>query len=1363
VSDGINPAVEATLTIEVSNTNDAPVANDDSATTDEDVTLAITLVAADLDAGDSLTYEVVTPPTNGILTGTAPDLTYTPNSDYNGSDSFTFVANDGTTDSNTATVSLTINAINDAPVFSSDPFSASDATEGGAYSDTIAGSATDVDAAASLTYALVSAQGWLFIASDGTLSGTPGSGDVGSNSFIVSVSDGIAPAVEATLNITVYVPSTAVLADVATVAAGGNALISVTPGHFQGFSSNNGTVDTAFNKPVLDYRFYGNNPAYGSSRSGGASRFSDLVNQQANNDYTDYWTTSDPLTQVADVTNSGTRTGTSADGLTSGTVDISGLTSGSLYIFHGRWQSGTTDYLEVVMSGDGQLDVTLPAAGATIEGAPIMWVTRIDFSDADAYDTITFTHYVNDGAAGGYFSSVVLTQAPAGDTTPPILAGSDIVDDRGGAGIDENTLVTYTVSFSEDMDQTTVDATDFSNAGTSTVTIGTIAEISPGVFTVEATPTNAGTLQLQVNAAAQLSDVAGNSLDTAVATAADTVITVEEANVVPVWVNNPVNETDASEDIAYASSLTDNASDANTSDTLSFAKVSGPAWLSVAIDGTLSGTPGNDDVGANIFTVSVTDNEIGTPLEAMLNITVINANDAPIVDAGLPQTVYSIGGASVSPASGAAIFLDAGLDDGINSTWEDSVGLWDPTINAGVAFVADAGSNLGGITSAYDFPGDLSGDGGCFGPGLQDMGVDNLPYTMEIWFKPDASATYPTNGQVLWETGGGTGIGIFYNNGFVETAHDSNQAQISADVSSLTGEFIQVAVTYDPTNSVNNFNLYINGSLAATASRSDTDMCGGDDSGLGRRGGNNVGGAGGGDSSTESFDGQIAIFRAYHNQILSLAQVTANYDSIASTNYSAVANLDGDVSDPDSGDSLTTTWSVLSAPVGGSVIFGDGSAVDTTATFDMEGDYTLRLTADDSAAQSHADVVITVDTPLETIAPTLASSDIVDDQGGANVTPDTLVTYTVTFSEDMDASTVSATDFSNAGTAPTMIGVVTEIAAGVFTVEATPTAEGTLQLQVSAGAVLTDLIGNPLDTTSGIADGNLIMVTSGQASGPKLVRMTATGVSSDSWTMVSLGQTYNSPVIVATPIYPAGQQIPVVTRITNVTTTGFDLKLDRADSQAGVVSFDVSIIAVDEGVYSQASDGVTLEAAKFTSSITAYKNSWTAELRSYVNSYTNPVVLGQVMSANDNNWSAFWCMGSSAANPPDASNLAVGKHVGEDPNNTRADEEIGYIVIESGNGSINGIAYEAGLGNDIVEGLTNSSSPYTYSLSGTLNSVSAAAVTQAAMDGVDGSWAVLSEPTPFSTTNVSVYAAEDTLGDSEQAHTNEQVGYIVFE
>ena len=117
------------------------------------------------------------------------------------------------------------------------------------------------------------------------------------------------------------------------------------------------------------------------------------------------------------------------------------------------------------------------------------------------------------------------TTLTVNDTIPPTLAS--IVDDKSGGPVAVNTLVTYTVTFSEDMDASTVDAADFGNAGSAAVTIGTVSETSPGVFTVQVTPTSAGTLQLQVNHSAGLKDVAGNALDTTSAILDDTTITVD--------------------------------------------------------------------------------------------------------------------------------------------------------------------------------------------------------------------------------------------------------------------------------------------------------------------------------------------------------------------------------------------------------------------------------------------------------------------------------------------------------------------------------------------------------------------------------------------------------------------------------------------------------------------------------------------------------------------------------------------------------------------------------------------------------------------------------------------------------------------
>jgi len=97
------------VSITVTPVNDAPVANSQSVSTAEDTAKPITLTGADADS-DPLTYTIVAPPTHGALSGSGPNVTYTPDTGYSGMDSFTFIVNDGTVDSAPATVTIQISS-----------------------------------------------------------------------------------------------------------------------------------------------------------------------------------------------------------------------------------------------------------------------------------------------------------------------------------------------------------------------------------------------------------------------------------------------------------------------------------------------------------------------------------------------------------------------------------------------------------------------------------------------------------------------------------------------------------------------------------------------------------------------------------------------------------------------------------------------------------------------------------------------------------------------------------------------------------------------------------------------------------------------------------------------------------------------------------------------------------------------------------------------------------------------------------------------------------------------------------------------------------------------------------------------------
>ncbi|MHB9132351.1 MAG: tandem-95 repeat protein [Armatimonadota bacterium] len=116
--DNFGGADTIAITVTITAVNDAPVAENGTLAVTEDAATTGTLVATDAD-GDALTYSVVAQGTQGTVTITDPATgaySYAPNANATGTDTFTFKANDGTVDSNTATITMTITAVNDAPV-----------------------------------------------------------------------------------------------------------------------------------------------------------------------------------------------------------------------------------------------------------------------------------------------------------------------------------------------------------------------------------------------------------------------------------------------------------------------------------------------------------------------------------------------------------------------------------------------------------------------------------------------------------------------------------------------------------------------------------------------------------------------------------------------------------------------------------------------------------------------------------------------------------------------------------------------------------------------------------------------------------------------------------------------------------------------------------------------------------------------------------------------------------------------------------------------------------------------------------------------------------------------------------------------
>jgi hypothetical protein len=166
----------------------APVASGQSVTTAEDTQKSVTLTASDFNVNNALAYTVVSGPSHGVLAGTAPNLTYTPNAEYSGPDSFTFKVNDGSRDSNTATVNVNVTPVNDAPLANADTFNTDEdapaATVGVLANDTdVEGDALTVTSVGAASHGTASLVG-------GVVKYAPAANYNGPDSFTYTVSDG---------------------------------------------------------------------------------------------------------------------------------------------------------------------------------------------------------------------------------------------------------------------------------------------------------------------------------------------------------------------------------------------------------------------------------------------------------------------------------------------------------------------------------------------------------------------------------------------------------------------------------------------------------------------------------------------------------------------------------------------------------------------------------------------------------------------------------------------------------------------------------------------------------------------------------------------------------------------------------------------------------------------------------------------------------------------------------------------------------------------------------------------------------------------------------------------------------------------
>jgi len=488
-------------------------------------------------------------------------------------------------------VRLEVVSGNLAPEFTSNPITGAGATQGVSYSGSLSGSATDGDVGDTLTYGKVAGPAWLTVDSDGTLSGVPSNSDVGMNGFTVEVLDDLGARDEATLNLSVA----------------------------------NVNDDPVFSESPITGAAGVQNVAYVGTLSGSATDV-DAGDALA------YSKVNGPV--WLSVAGDGTLTGTPLAG------DVGPNTFQVKVVDLAGAEDIANLEISIVNVNDPPVFTADPIAGvsATQDVAYAGTLAGL-VSDPDSGDTFTFQKVSGPGwlVVG---SNGALTGLPLNADVGTNGFVVQVTDAGGLIGQAALTIDVINVNDPPSFGSGTIPA---ANATQDEAYVGSLAGLAtdPDVDEVLSYSKVSGPAWLVIASDGGLSGEPGNddvgtnvfsvrvADDDGLEDFASLEIEVINVNEPPVFTVDPIAGSDATEDVAYSGSIASFADDPDAGDELTFAKVSGPAWLLVAGDGSLSGVPENEAVGLNEFVVSVTD-EVGEVAQAAFSVTVVNTNDPPV-------------------------------------------------------------------------------------------------------------------------------------------------------------------------------------------------------------------------------------------------------------------------------------------------------------------------------------------------------------------------------------------------------------------------------------------------------------------------------------------------------------------------------------------------------------------------------------------------------------------------------------------------------------------------------------------------------------------------------------------------------------
>ncbi|MBD1863356.1 MULTISPECIES: tandem-95 repeat protein [Trichocoleus] len=202
VDDGNGGSASATVTINIASVNDLPVAVNDVLTVNEDASGTINVITNDTDAdGDPITLFNFGPASRGVVRNNNGTITYTPNPNANGTDSFTYSITDGRGGTSTGTVNVTINPVNDAPLAGNDSVTTNEDTPA---TFNVFTNDTDADGDSLIVINFTDpGKGSITSAGNGSFTYTPNANANGSDSFTYVVNDANGGTAAATVNITI--------------------------------------------------------------------------------------------------------------------------------------------------------------------------------------------------------------------------------------------------------------------------------------------------------------------------------------------------------------------------------------------------------------------------------------------------------------------------------------------------------------------------------------------------------------------------------------------------------------------------------------------------------------------------------------------------------------------------------------------------------------------------------------------------------------------------------------------------------------------------------------------------------------------------------------------------------------------------------------------------------------------------------------------------------------------------------------------------------------------------------------------------------------------------------------------------------